>query len=293
MKHFTPELNSLAMHAVSHSIPSFHLRFPGFPVYPPNLLSLPLPEEVWMWWESRRKQETMLKEAIANNKLDQQSIRPIFDSYRPYLAVDRADVLQTHADFYRAIAESDMELMCALWLNPKDANVNLNIHSNALSSNPTSSTIGNVGSKYEWDPLCFMGERESNNWVKDGPGGASVSGYDNVIALWSGEDVGSRTWYLTVYTTTTLTYTVISTHPVNTIPPHIFTTQSLHSMYLSHTGILAAPQPHLQVRNIRLFYQGDVAIVTSTVTGMSTASAGIIYTPYEHSKTISLSTLSS
>ena len=118
----------------------------------------------------------MLKQAIANTHQDQQSIRPIFESYRPYLAVDRADVLQAHADFYRSIAESDMELMCALWLNPKDANVNLNIHGNSQSSTPSSPNIGIVGSKYEWDPLCFMGERESNNWVKDGPGGAAVSG---------------------------------------------------------------------------------------------------------------------
>ena len=81
-----------------------------------------------------------------------------------------------------------MELMCALWLNPKDANVNLNIHGNSpSSSSPTTPSTGlTVGSKYEWDPLCFMGERESNNWVKDGPGGAAVSGYDNVIALWAG-----------------------------------------------------------------------------------------------------------
>jgi hypothetical protein len=73
-------------------------------------------------------------------------------------------------------------------------------------------------SAYEWEVLCFQGEKDTGA-AGSGYGGAAVTGYDNVIAMWA--------------------------------------------------GAMVAPQPHVHVRGIQVFYQGDVAVVTSTVTGLS------------------------
>jgi len=191
----------------------------------PKALDGASPEEVWAWWQARRTHEARLKHAIASKEGD---IRPYFAAYAPYVAADRADVLQAHADFYRAIAEGDMDLMRAVWLHPRDANVNLNTFAN--SADVPGPGPGPAGSAREWEVLCFQAEKEgsgsgagsgsgsgSGAGAAAGPGGAAVAGYEAVMALWA--------------------------------------------------AALAVPSPHLQVRDVQLTYQGDVAVVTSTVSG--------------------------
>jgi hypothetical protein len=51
----------------------------------------------------------------------QANVKPYFDKHKPFFAADKAEVLQAHADFFRAVSEGDMSLMKALWLDSRDA----------------------------------------------------------------------------------------------------------------------------------------------------------------------------
>lgn len=51
----------------------------------------------------------------------QKDIRSDFEEFRPYLAANKAEILQTHGDFCRAVAEADIDLMRSLWLDSPDS----------------------------------------------------------------------------------------------------------------------------------------------------------------------------
>jgi len=85
-------------------------------------------EEIWQWWEDKKAVERVLKSAIASEEID---LRPYFNDYKRFLAMDKADVLQANEDFHRALSEGDANMMASLWLPcddavclyPKDQNV--------------------------------------------------------------------------------------------------------------------------------------------------------------------------
>jgi len=136
-------------------------------VFKPAVLAKSSPEEIWKWWQARRMADSVLKSAIGSDKSD---IRPYFDAYKPFLLLEKADILQTNADFFRAIAEADADLMKAIWLD-----------------SPSS--------------LCLLAGHDN-----------IYNGYQNITTFWS--------------------------------------------------LALSAAQPNVQVRNIKLHFQGDLAIVT-------------------------------
>lgn len=45
----------------------------------------------------------------------QKDIRSDFEEFRPYLAANRAEILQTQSDFCRSVAEANIDLMRSLW----------------------------------------------------------------------------------------------------------------------------------------------------------------------------------
>ena len=47
-------------------------------------------------------------------------MRPYFDAYKPYLAIEKADILQANEDFFRAINEGNSDMMHALWMRSDD-----------------------------------------------------------------------------------------------------------------------------------------------------------------------------
>jgi hypothetical protein len=51
----------------------------------------------------------------------QKDIRSDFEEFRPYLAANKAEILQTQSDFCRSVAEADIDLMRSLWLNSPDS----------------------------------------------------------------------------------------------------------------------------------------------------------------------------
>ena len=69
-------------------------------------------EKTWAYYEARKEVESILEEAIMSDKLD---IRDYFDSLKPFLAIEKSEILQAHEDFYRAWNERDFDLMASLW----------------------------------------------------------------------------------------------------------------------------------------------------------------------------------
>ena len=51
----------------------------------------------------------------------QKDIRSDFEEFRPYLAANKAEILQSQSDFCRSVAEADIDLMRSLWLNSPDS----------------------------------------------------------------------------------------------------------------------------------------------------------------------------
>jgi alpha-galactosidase/6-phospho-beta-glucosidase family protein len=64
---------------------------------------------------------SMLKNTYLCICVFQKDIRSDFEDYRPYLAADKAEILQTQGDFCRAVAEADCDLMRSIWHNSPDA----------------------------------------------------------------------------------------------------------------------------------------------------------------------------
>lgn len=121
----------------------------------PKDLDNATPEKIWSWWQEKRLQEGLLKNAIVSGKVSilksdikikefmyemhivtktyftrrtyfyvlkiQKDIRSDFEEFRPYLAADKAEVLQTQGDFCRAVAEADSDLMRSIWHNSPEA----------------------------------------------------------------------------------------------------------------------------------------------------------------------------
>lgn len=56
--------------------------------------------------------EAILKSAIISNVSD---IRNYFDNYKPYMAMEKADVLEANERFFHAISLGNADLMKALW----------------------------------------------------------------------------------------------------------------------------------------------------------------------------------
>lgn len=71
----------------SDVISTSSLNFSPKKYFLPKDLEDASPEETWNWWEKKKQYEKVLKNAIISKRKD---IRPYFDLYSPYLALDRA-----------------------------------------------------------------------------------------------------------------------------------------------------------------------------------------------------------
>ncbi len=80
--------------------------------------------KIWEIWKNKKYIETALKGAIKNNVTN---IQQYFDQLQPYMAIDKADVLQANSDFFTSIANGDLSLMKSVWLK---SNSSLYIQSN-------------------------------------------------------------------------------------------------------------------------------------------------------------------
>ena len=66
---------------------------------------------IWIWWMSRKKAETNLKDAIASRIAD---IRTYFNEYELYASLEKCDILQANEDFIQAITRGDTNRLEAL-----------------------------------------------------------------------------------------------------------------------------------------------------------------------------------
>ena len=75
-------------------------------------------EATWEWWEERRMAEAVLKSAVASEEVD---ISTHFDAYKRYLAMEKADILLAHEEYFTAISDGDFEAMSSLWARDDSA----------------------------------------------------------------------------------------------------------------------------------------------------------------------------
>ena len=138
----------------------------GRPYFVPSAVVNATEQEHWKWWQGRKMAEKILKSAVRSSKSD---LSPYFDDYKRFLVTDKAEILQTHDEFFRAIHRGDFEAMRSLW-------------------------------HFTNESLCI-------------PSGDFVySGTNNILSYWSAS--------------------------------------------------LARPKPHISIRNVRLNFQGDLAVIT-------------------------------
>lgn len=98
--------------------------------FAPLILQTGSPKDVWKWWKDKKGMELELLKSIISPKAD---ITDHFEAYKPYLLLDKSDVLQCNADFFYAMATNDLELMKSLWLKRNESLCLLSANSDVIT----------------------------------------------------------------------------------------------------------------------------------------------------------------